>query len=214
TGKSSALLQNSTARPPLMHNVGTPEPLVQGPFGGAKPPGISRVEVEKDTFSAPLPVPERPVSAGKPSNEFLQKKTKSLLEEYFNIRDTREAKLCLEELKWPSYYPEFVRQAVLLAIEMGERHVESIIILLEYLYAQKPLSERDIKEGIIHIAEECDDITIDIPLAPRHLGEIVGKLSFTGATDLRVLKEAMLKVEDVQIRRTIFDATLRTIRSN
>ncbi|GLJ48101.1 hypothetical protein SUGI_1015570 [Cryptomeria japonica] len=212
TGKSSALLQNSAARPSLVPNVGTPEPL--GGPRSSNPSGISRVEVEKDIFSAPPPVTERPVSAGKPPSEVLHKKTISLLEEYFSIRDTKEAKLCVEELKWPSYYPEFVHQAVMLAIEKGERHVESIITLLEYLYAQKTLSDRDIKDGIIRIAEECDDITIDIPLAPKLLGEIVGKLSFTGATDLRLLKEAMLKVEDVQVRRTILEAAQRTIRSN
>uniref|UniRef100_A0A0C9S288 TSA: Wollemia nobilis Ref_Wollemi_Transcript_21688_3067 transcribed RNA sequence n=1 Tax=Wollemia nobilis TaxID=56998 RepID=A0A0C9S288_9CONI len=213
SGKPSALLQNAGGRPlaSLAPNVGAPEPLSQGPFGGR----ASRVEPEKDKFPASQPIAERPASAGKPPKD-LDKKSKALLEEFFSVRDFNEAKLCVQELKWPDYYPEFVLQAILLAMEKekSELHVDLIAQLLEYLHSQKIMFERDIKSGILLVAESCDDITIDIPLAPKFLGEIIGKLSLVGATDLRVLKEAMAKVEDKQIQRTIYEAALRIINSS
>ena len=213
TGKTSALLQSSTNRPlaSVGPNVGPAEPLVQGQYGVSKPfnpTGVSRVQE-----LAPPPAAERPVVVAKPPPG-LNKKSKSLLEEYFNIRDLKEAMLCVQELKCPEYHPEFVQQAISLAMEMSERHVELVEQLLEFLFAEKTLSDRDIRTGILFFAEMCDDIAIDIPLAPRLFGELIGKLSLKGAADFRLLKEIMEKVEDMQIRRTIFESALRIIKSS
>ena len=97
SGKSSALLQNSTARPltDLGPTVGAVEPLIQGPSGGSKSSlGISTIqELKKNRFSVPMPVTEKPLVSGKPID--LDKKSKSLLEEYFSVRDCEEAKLCV-----------------------------------------------------------------------------------------------------------------------
>eukprot|EP01018_Ginkgo_biloba_P010109 Gb_08610 [translate_table: standard] len=122
-----------------------------------------------------------------------------------------EAMLCVQELKCPEYHPELVQQTILLAMEMSERHVEQ---LLEFLFAQKTLSDRDIRTGILIIAEMCNDIAIDIPLVPRLFGELIGKLGLTGAADLILLRETMVKVEEMQIERTIFESALRIIKSS
>lgn len=217
SGKPSALLQNSAARPMTVSgpNAGAAEPLIQGLSGGTKPSaGIPKVqELEKDRFSAPIPVVEKPLALGKSPTE-LNKKTKSLLEEYFSVRDCEEAKLCVQELKCPDYYPEFVRQAILLAMENSERHVDLVGQLLEFLYSEKTLPDKIIEAGLMSIADEFDDTAIDIPLAPRFLGELVGRLCLAGATDFKALKEIMLKVDDKPRQRAIFDSALRIIKSS
>lgn len=216
SGKSSALLQNSTARPltALGPTVGAAEPLIHGPSGGSKSSlGIPKVqELEKDRFSVPMPVTEKPLASGKPTD--LDKKSKSLLEEYFSVRDCEEAKLCVQELKWPEYYPEFVRQAIMLAMDSSDRHVELVGQLLEFLYSEKTLPDKDIEAGLMLITDGFDDTAIDIPLAPRFLGELVGRLCLAGATDFRVLKDIMVKMEDKPRQRAIFDSALRIIKSS
>lgn len=216
TGKPSALLQNSTARSLTASgpNVGAAEPLIQGLSGGSKSTvGTSKVqEFEKDRFSAPMPIVEKPLASGKPPAD-LDKKSKSLLEEYFSVRDCEEAKLCVQELKWPDYYPTFVQQAILLAMENSERHIELVGKLLEFLYSEKTLSDKDIEAGLMFIVNEFDDTAIDIPLAPKFLGDIVGRLCLAGATDFRVLKDIMVKVDDKSRQRAIFDSAIRIYKS-
>ena len=217
SGKSSALLQNSAARPLTASgpNAGTAEPLIQGISGGSKSSaGISKVqELEKDKLSAPIPVMEKPLALGKPPTD-LDKKSKSLLEEYFSVRDCEEAKLCVQELKWPEYYPEFVRLAINLAMDNSERHVDLVGQLLEFLYSEKTLTDKDIEAGLMSIVNEFDDLAIDIPLAPRFLGELVGRLCLAGATDYKALKDILLKVDDKPRQRLIFDLALRIIKSS
>lgn len=217
SGKPSALLQNISAKPLAAPGLiaGAAEPLFQGPSGGSKSSaGISRVqELERDRFSAPMPVMDKPLASGKPPAD-LDKKSKSLLEEYFSARDFEEAKLCVQELKWPDYYPEFVRTAIILAMDKSERHVDLVGQLLDFLYSEKTLPAKDIEAGLMSIADEFDDIAIDIPLAPRFFGELVGRFSLVGATDLRALYDIMVKVEDKPRQRTIFDSALRIIKSS
>jgi len=217
SGKPSALLQNSSGRPLAASGLisGAAEPPFQGPSGASKSSaGISKVqELEKDRLSAPMPVMEKPLALGKPPTD-LDKKSNSLLEEYFSARDFEEAKLCVQELKWPDYYPEFVQNAIILAMEKSERHVDLVGQLLEFLYSEKTVPAKDIEAGLMLIAVDFDDVAIDIPLAPRFLGELVGRLSLAGATDFRALKDIMVKVVDKSRQKTIFDSALRIIKSS
>jgi translation initiation factor 4G len=80
------------------------------------------------------PAPEKPASAPKGNSAELQKKTISLLEEYFGIRILDEAQQCIEELQSPGYYPEIVKEAVNLALDKGTNFVDPLVRLLEHLY--------------------------------------------------------------------------------
>jgi hypothetical protein len=76
------------------------------------------------------------------------------------------------------------------------------------LYSEKILPDKDIEAGLMLITDGFDDTAIDIPLAPRFLGELVGRLCLAGATDFRVLKDIMVKMEDKPRQRAIFNSAL------
>jgi len=120
-----------------------------------------------------------------------------------------EAEKNLEE-----YYPEFVRQAIMLAMDSSDCHDELVRQILEFLYSEKTLPDKYIEAGLMVITDGFDDTTIDIPLAPRLLGELVGRLCLAGATDFRVLKDIMVKMEDKPRKREIFDLALCIIKSS
>jgi len=73
-------------------------------------------------------------------------------------------------LKWPDYYPAFIQNAIILAMEKNERHVDFVGQLLEFLYSEKTVPVQNIEAGLMLIAVDFDDVAIDIPLAPRFLG--------------------------------------------
>ena len=69
-----------------------------------------------------------------------------------------------------AYYPEFIQNAIILAMKKNERHVNFVGKLLEFLYSEKTVPVKNIEAGLMLIAVDFDDVAIDIPLAPRFLG--------------------------------------------
>ncbi|KAM5564653.1 eukaryotic translation initiation factor [Rosa sericea] len=211
TGKTSALLQGSGG-PPRTNLISGVEPLTQN----SKPtiPAASPVSSEKALAPEIVPTSAKPlIPATVPNSAALLKKTVSLLEEYFSVRILDEALQCVEELKAPAYHPEFVKEAIALALDKSPPCVEPVIKLLEYLFSKNVLTSRDIGTGCLLYGSLLDEIGIDLPKAPNNFGEIIGKLALAGALDFKVVKEILKKVEDDMYRSAIFGAAMKSITS-
>ncbi|CAL5341187.1 unnamed protein product [Camellia sinensis] len=202
-GRTSALLQGSGAPPVRPPN-----------FGCGMDPPASQVP----SPARPAPIASVPLAAEKavgPSNIMvLRRKTISLLEEYFSIRMLDEALQCVEELNSPAYHPEVVKEAIALALEKIPPCVEPVVKLLEYLFAKKILTARDIGTGCVLYGSMLDDIGIDLPKAPNNFGEVIGSLVLAGGLDFKVVEAVLKKVEDDMFRKPIFAAAMRIITSS
>ncbi|CAJ1975520.1 unnamed protein product [Sphenostylis stenocarpa] len=164
---------------------------------------------------APVPVSsEKPQApAGGLNTDVLCRRTLSLLEEYFSVRLLEEALQRVEELKSPSYHPEFVKEAISLALDKSPPCVEPVASLIEYLYVKKILTAIDIGTGCLLFGSLLDDIGIDLPKAPSDFGMIIGKLILAGGLDFKVVKEILKKVEDDMFQRALFDSAVGAIKS-
>ncbi|CAK9168877.1 unnamed protein product [Ilex paraguariensis] len=205
SGRTSALLQGGTGAP----TVRPPQfGVVMDPASQVPPPGrpVPTVSV--------LPVADKPAAPARFKPEELRRKTISLLEEYFSVRMLDEALQCVEELKSPNYHPEVVKEAINLALEKSPPSVEPVAKLLEYLFAKKVLTAKDIGTGSFLYGSTLDDIGIDIPKAPNNFGEVIGRLVLSGGLDFKVVKEILKKVEDVMFRKAIFAAAMRIVSSS
>ncbi|XP_004291969.1 PREDICTED: eukaryotic translation initiation factor isoform 4G-1-like [Fragaria vesca subsp. vesca] len=210
TGKTSALLQGSGG--PRTNLISGVEPLAQM----AKPTVLAASPVSSERARAPEIVPNsaKPLTPATVSNSAaLRKKTVSLLEEYFSVRILDEALQCVEELKAPAYHPEFVKEAIALALDKSPPFVEPVIKLLEYLFSKNVLTSRDIGTGCLSYGSMLDEIGIDLPKAPNNFGEIIGKLVQAGGLDFKIVKEILTKVEDDMYRPIIFGAAMKRITS-
>ncbi|CAK8564279.1 unnamed protein product [Lathyrus sativus] len=196
SGKNSALVHGG--RPTSFASALEPAPQISSPV---KP--VSAVSPEK---------PQAP--AAKLNIDDLQRKTVSLLQEYFNVRLLDEALQCVEELKAPTYYPEFVKEAISLGLDKSPPCVEPVAKLIEYLFLKKILSARDIGTGCLLFASLLDDIGIDLPKAPSNFGEIIGKLVLAGGLDFKVVREILNKVSDDYFQKAIFTAAVQVISSS
>lgn len=204
SGRSSALVHGGgapPARPSSFSSGPEPAPQIPAPVKAAPPPAVSS---EKPQAAA----------ASKLNLDDLRRKTVSLLEEYFSVRLLDEASQCVEELKSPAYHPEFVKEAISLALDKSPPCVEPVANLLEHLFTKKILSASDLGTGCLLFGSLLDDIGIDLPKAPNNFGEIMGKLILAGGLDFKVVKEILKKVEDDWFQKAVFDAVLRVINSS
>ncbi|CAL5402166.1 unnamed protein product [Camellia sinensis] len=202
-GRTSALLQGSGAPPVRPPN-----------FGYGMDPSASQVP----SPARAAPIASVPLAAEKavgPSNIIEpRRKTISLLEEYFSIRMLDEALQCVEELNSPAYHPEVVKEAILLALEKSPPSVEPVVQLLEYLFAKKMLTARDIGTGCVLYGSMLYGIGIDLPKAPNNFGEVIGRLVLAVGLDFKVVEAVLKKVEDDMFRKPIFAAAMRIITSS
>ncbi|KAK4604802.1 hypothetical protein RGQ29_013030 [Quercus rubra] len=143
----------------------------------------------------------------------LQRKTVSLVEEYFIVRLLDEALKCVKELNSPAYHPEVVKEAISLGLEKSPPCAEPVVKLLEYLFAEKVLVDGDIELGCLLYGSMLDDVSLDVPKAPNGFGEIIGKLVLAGVLDFTVVNKVVMKVEDERLRKTISGAAVRIANS-
>ncbi|KZV33993.1 eukaryotic translation initiation factor isoform 4G-1 [Dorcoceras hygrometricum] len=204
-GKTSALLQGSGASPTRPSSYG----------GYAMDPGshVSAPYRPAPTATSVAPVTDRPMAASAKSKDELKEKTVSLMEEYLSIGDLGEALQCVQELKSPSYHPEFVEVAISLGLEKNPPCVEPVSKLLEYLYTQNVLSAKDITGGFLLYAALLEDLVIDIPKAPHNFGEIIGKLVLARVLDFMIVKEILTKSSDDFLQKSVFAAIMKVVKS-
>ncbi|PUZ76515.1 hypothetical protein GQ55_1G297200 [Panicum hallii var. hallii] len=160
------------------------------------------------------PVVEKPAAAPKPNSASLQKKTVSLLEEYFHVCILDEAQQCIEELKSPDYYPEVVKEAINLALDKGGNSIDPLVRLLEHLHSKNIIKTVDLETGCLLYGSLLDDLAIDLPKAPAHFGEVIGRLILSHCLGIGVFEDTLKKMEDTFIRSAVFKAATNVIGAN
>ncbi|KAK3158434.1 hypothetical protein QOZ80_2AG0137190 [Eleusine coracana subsp. coracana] len=201
SGKTSALVGSGgpISRPSSFSPTATPAPIVQESLVPA--PSVA-------------PMVEKPAAAPKSSSAGLQKKTASLLEEYFHIRILDEAQQCIEELKSPDYYPEVVKEAINLALDKGANSIDPLVRLLEHLHKNNIFKTTDLEGGCLLYGSLLDELAIDLPKAPAHFGEVIGRLILSHCMGFGVLEDTLMKMEDTFFRSAVFKASTKTIEAN
>ncbi|KFK41363.1 hypothetical protein AALP_AA2G120200 [Arabis alpina] len=190
---------------------------------GSRPSALLQGNGSTSARQAPKPVPsvERPQQpqpkpevaplANSLNSGELERKTKSLLEEYFSVRLLDEALQCVEELKSPSYHSELVKEAVSLGLEKNPPCVEPVAKFLEHLISKNVLTCKDLGTGCLLYSSMLDDIGIDLPKAPNSFGEILGKLVSAKVLDFELVREVLKKMEDEWFRKTVLDAVIKCV---
>uniref|UniRef100_A0A672LF06 Eukaryotic translation initiation factor 4 gamma 1-like n=1 Tax=Sinocyclocheilus grahami TaxID=75366 RepID=A0A672LF06_SINGR len=123
-------------------------------------------------MSAPAPPP--PVQA-KPalSEEELDKKSKSIIEEYLHINDMKEAVQCVQELNSASLLFVFVRNGVESTLERSTIAREHVGLLFQKLVSARILLPEQYYKGLQEILEIADDMAIDVPHIWLYMAEII-----------------------------------------
>ncbi|KNC54172.1 uncharacterized protein AMSG_12306 [Thecamonas trahens ATCC 50062] len=167
------------------------------PLDTRPPPGFSLARITKPSRSSaqaePAPAPTTaaepaPAEPAKLSPEKLARRGKSILEEYFSLRDTKEVAECLAELNAPEYYPKFISQSLTIMLEKKEDARESLPDLFIALVSGSvvDITADLVVEGLAACLDLLDDLLIDIPLGGLYVGRLVGRLI---AADLMTISQ-------------------------
>ncbi|KAA0719054.1 Eukaryotic translation initiation factor 4 gamma 1 [Triplophysa tibetana] len=142
---------------------------------GSRDRGSRELDRSKDTVT-PLPAPTPPPPAqSKPalSEDEMDKKSKSIIEEYLHINDLKEALQCVQELNSSSLLFVFVRNGVESTLERSTITREHIGLLFQKLVSAGILPAEEYYKGLQEILEMADDMAIDIPHIWVYLAEII-----------------------------------------
>jgi hypothetical protein len=94
------------------------------------------------------------------------------------IHDKEEAKICIQEL-YEKGFPksrvnvEVVRQGLMQAMDASEREAELVGNLIGYLVKEQIITEEAAAKAFVLVLADLPDITIDIPMAPKIVSNVL-----------------------------------------
>ena len=139
-----------------------------------------------------------------------------MLKGFISVGDLKEARLCVEELQSPDFHFQLVQMAITILLESLEgqqRERDLVKKLFVHLWAEKVLSDKDIKAGMILTSEQLEDVVLDNPSAPKHFGDLIGKLILSDVIEFGFLVDVLKKTEDTFLKRQVYDSALRAVKS-
>ncbi|KAM8788671.1 eukaryotic translation initiation factor 4 gamma 3 isoform 29-T29 [Rhynchonycteris naso] len=135
--------------------------------------------------------PEIPTTSAtdKPSlsEEEMERKSRSIIDEFLHINDFKEAVQCVEELTAQGPPHVFVRVGVESTLERSQITREHVGQLLYQLVHSEKLSKQDFFKGFSETLELADDMAIDIPHIWLYLAELVTPMLKEGGISMREL---------------------------
>ncbi|NXI08610.1 IF4G3 factor, partial [Irena cyanogastra] len=137
----------------------------------------------------PAPVQEKPSL----SEEEIERKCKSIIDEFLHINDFKEAMQCVEELSAQNLLPVFVRVGVESTLERSQITRDLMGQLLHQLVQSGKLSKQDFFKGFSETLEMADDMAIDIPHIWLYLAELVTPMLKEGGISMRELIQEFSK---------------------
>ncbi|NXE27514.1 IF4G3 factor, partial [Ardeotis kori] len=137
----------------------------------------------------PAPAQEKPSL----SEEEIERKCKSIIDEFLHINDFKEAMQCVEELSAQNLLPVFVRVGVESTLERSQITRDHMGQLLHQLVQSGKLSKQDFFKGFSETLEMADDMAIDIPHIWLYLAELVTPVLKEGGISMRELIQEFSK---------------------
>ncbi|XP_040612229.1 eukaryotic translation initiation factor 4 gamma 3 isoform X10 [Mesocricetus auratus] len=130
-----------------------------------------------------VPAPDKPTL----SEEEVERKSKSIIDEFLHINDFKEATQCIEELSAQGPLHVFVKVGVEFTLERSQITRDHMGHLLYQLVQSEKLSKQDFFKGFSETLELADDMAIDIPHIWLYLAELVTPMLKEGGISMREL---------------------------
>ncbi|MEQ2244962.1 Eukaryotic translation initiation factor 4 gamma [Ilyodon furcidens] len=183
----------------LLETQSPEEPRRDREREGAEPqrPSVAEDKTELERSKVREPVKPEPV-VQKPdrpawSEEQIERKSKSIIDEFLHINDYKEAVQCVDELNLGSQLHIFVRIGVESTLERSQITRDHMGRLLFQLVQQGMLPKAQLYRGFADTLELADDMAIDIPHIWLYLAELLSPLLKDGGFSMRELFSELSK---------------------
>lgn len=153
-------------------------------------PELERTRIREPVKPEPLiPTPERTAL----STEEVERKSKSIIDEFLHINDYKEAVQCVDELDLASQRHIFVRVGVESTLERSQITRDHMGQLFFQLLHQGILPKSEFYKGFADTLEQADDMAIDIPHIWLYLAELLCPVLKDGVFSMRELFSELSK---------------------
>ncbi|CAO3695160.1 unnamed protein product [Rhizopus stolonifer] len=129
-----------------------------------------RKKVQLSPKAASSPEVIAPVE--KLSDEVIKRKSKNIIDEYFNIRDKKELAECIKEFD-DSHYLELFAQETLTIVEKKAEDVDTMCGMIAHLLSEKLIEKEMYIKAFKTFMEGYEDLTIDVPQAPKYVAKLL-----------------------------------------
>ncbi|KAM3878555.1 eukaryotic translation initiation factor 4 gamma 3 [Diretmus argenteus] len=188
-GSSKELLESQTPEEPR-RDVEQPAAEPRRPSVTEDKTELERSRVKEPVKPEPVPqTPDRPAIA----EEEMERKSKSIIDEFLHINDYKEAVQCVDELDLASQLHIFVRVGVESTLERSQITRDHMGQLLFQLAQQGILPKPQFYKGFADILEQADDMAIDIPHIWLYLAELLSPVLREGGFSVRELFSELSK---------------------
>uniref|UniRef100_A0A673CBA0 Eukaryotic translation initiation factor 4 gamma, 3a n=1 Tax=Sphaeramia orbicularis TaxID=375764 RepID=A0A673CBA0_9TELE len=127
------------------------------------------------------------------TEEEIERKSKSIIDEFLHINDYKEAVQCVDELDLGSQLHIFVRVGVESTLERSQITRDHMGQLLFQLVQQGTLPKAQFYKGFSDTLEQADDMAIDIPHIWLYLAELLSPVLKEGGFSMRELFSELSK---------------------
>jgi translation initiation factor 4G len=186
-------------------------------------------EAARERAQAALVGPATPATSSEPvaaatgamDAEKVEEKTKSLVNEYMQVADLKEAVLCVKEIvagaKDANALAAMTKHMVAYVVDVSTEKANDLMAkLLAACVKQCGVSSETVFADLENTIEALEDIAIDVPMAPKLLGVMLARLIIEGALEAGTLNAATLKIDEgaVPTRRDFAAAALKELKKN
>nr|XP_055040425.1 eukaryotic translation initiation factor 4 gamma 3 isoform X2 [Misgurnus anguillicaudatus] len=127
------------------------------------------------------------------SEETVERKSKSIIDEFLHINDYKEAVQCVMEMDQPSLLYVFVRVGLECTLERSQIAREHMGLLYYQLIQKGIMPHSQLYKGFSEMLEQADDMAIDIPFIWLYLAELLSPLLREGGIAMRDLFSELSK---------------------
>uniref|UniRef100_A0A673K0P8 Eukaryotic translation initiation factor 4 gamma 3-like n=1 Tax=Sinocyclocheilus rhinocerous TaxID=307959 RepID=A0A673K0P8_9TELE len=168
----------------LTDNVAPQETQREGPDSHHTP----RKAMKSETLQV-AGVSEKPIL----SEEEVERKSKSIIDEFLHINDYKEAVQCVMEMDQPSLLFVFVRMGLECTLERSQKAREHMGLLYYQLIQKGIIPHSQLYKGFSEMLEQADDMAIDVPFIWLYLAELLSPLLREGGIRMRELFSELSK---------------------
>ncbi|KAL6765639.1 eukaryotic translation initiation factor 4 [Haematococcus lacustris] len=191
-----------------------PSPALAPPPQAQAQPAAQTAQPEVAAAAAGKPSKAAATPGAPLSDEELERKTGSLLQEYLSTLDKAEALQCVKDLGSKAWMLSLVKQTLQLVLDsMKEKEQTVLLELLLHLAQQGEISGEHLQEALTAYTECLEDVTIDFPKAPQLLGQCAGMAVAAGVLGCDSLPAMLVGETSVIQKRDFAAAAFKAVKT-
>eukprot|EP00003_Mantamonas_plastica_P030223 TRINITY_DN7391_c1_g1_i2.p1 TRINITY_DN7391_c1_g1~~TRINITY_DN7391_c1_g1_i2.p1 ORF type:complete len:1194 (-),score=542.44 TRINITY_DN7391_c1_g1_i2:54-3635(-) len=129
--------------------------------------------------------------------ETVERKSMSLLREFLQIRDIKEAMLCIDDLNAPELLHKALETMINYAFEAKTKEIEPVGDLVEAMAEREDMPKAVFKKAFDNILENLQETMMDAPNAWKTLAQLLGRALVAKGLPSDYIVEALTELNDL-----------------